>query len=249
VTIANHVSGLGARVHREFVQASGEMSADDFFTFLGGFLRLAASRLVDGGVLAVFMDWRHIATLLEAGAVNGLELINLVVWSKTNAGMGSLYRSAHELLPLFKAGRSPHVNNVELGRHGRWRSNVWVYPGGSSLGSDARDRLADHPTPKPVRLIEDALYDVSNRGEIVLDPFLGSGSTLMAAERSGRRCYGCELDPVYVDVILRRWFAETGAQPVLAETGETFVEVEARRQRERSSAPVALSAPARLGCA
>ena len=146
--------------------------------------------------------------------------------------MGSLYRSQHELLPLFKKGKAPHVNNVELGKHGRWRSNLWTYPGASSMGSEARQGLQHHPTVKPVTMLEDALLDMSNRGDIVLDPFLGSGSTLIAAERAGRRCRGVELDPLYVDVILRRYELVTGRPAVLEGTGETYAELALRRQAD-----------------
>jgi DNA modification methylase len=145
----------------------------------------------------------------------GLAPLNLIVWAKTNSGMGSLYRSQHELLPLFKKGSAPHVNNIELGKRGRWRSNVWTYPGASSLGSDARRSLKDHPTVTPTALLEDALLDVSNRVDIVIDPFLGSGSTLIAAETTGRICRGIELDPLYVDVIVRRYEAATGTPAIL----------------------------------
>ncbi len=146
--------------------------------------------------------------------------------------MGSLYRSQHELLPLFKNGSGPHVNNVELGRMGRWRSNVWTYPGASSLGSDARRGLQDHPTVKPTAMLTDALLDLTHRGDIVIDPFLGSGSTLIASEATGRVCRGVELDPLYVDVIVRRYQAVTGILAVLAETGETFEAVASRRVAE-----------------
>ena len=146
--------------------------------------------------------------------------------------MGSLYRSQHELLPLFKNGDAPHVNNVQLGKKGRWRSNVWTYPGASSLGSDARRGLQDHPTVKPTAMLQDALLDLTNRGDIVLDPFLGSGSTLIAADNTGRVCRGVELDPLYVDVIARRYEVVTGKAAVLIETGESFHEVSARRARE-----------------
>ena len=149
--------------------------------------------------------------------------------------MGSLYRSQHELLPLFKKGSASHVNNIELGKNGRWRSNVWTYPGASSLGSDARRGLQDHPTVKPTAMLEDALLDLTNRGDFVLDPFLGSGSTLIAAENTGRVCRGVELDPLYVDVIVRRYEAASGTAAVLVETGETFEELEQRRTRERAS--------------
>jgi DNA modification methylase len=151
-------------------------------------------------------------------------------------GEVSLYRSQHELLPLFKKGTASHVNNVELGKRGRWRSNVWTYPGASSLGSDARRGLKDHPTVKPTAMLEDALLDLTNRGDLVIDPFLGSGSTLIAAEKTGRVCRGVELDPLYVDVIIRRCEAATGEPAVLVETGETFQALGARRGRE--AAPV-----------
>jgi DNA modification methylase len=148
--------------------------------------------------------------------------------------MGSLYRSQHELLPLFKNSSAPHVNNVELGKRGRWRSNVWTYPGASSLGSDARRGLKDHPTVKPTAMLEDALLDLSNPGEIVIDTFLGSGSTLIAAEATGRICRGIELDPLYVDVIVRRFEAATDAPAVLVETGETFEALAIRRALEQA---------------
>jgi DNA modification methylase len=155
--------------------------------------------------------------------------LNLVVWEKSNGGQGSLWRSQHELLPVFKKGVAPHVNNVELGRHGRWRSNVWTYPGGSTLGSDSREGLDFHPTVKPRVLLEDALIDVTNRGDIVIDCFAGSGSTLLAAEAVGRRCRAVEIDGPYCDVIIRRWREMTGQDAVLESTGETFAEVEAQR--------------------
>ena len=151
------------------------------------------------------------------------------MWAKTNAGMGSLYRSQHELLPLFKKGDAPYVNNVALGKRGRWRSNLWTCPGGSSLGSDARRGLQDHPTVKPTAMLEDAMLDLTNRSDIVLDPFLGSGSTLIAAETTGRICRGVELDPLYVDVIIRRYEAGTGQAAVLVDTGETFQDLARRR--------------------
>jgi DNA modification methylase len=150
--------------------------------------------------------------------------------------MGSQYRSQHELLPLFKIGTAAHVNNIELGKHGRWRSNTWTYPGASSMGSDARRGLQDHPTVKPVAMLEDALLDMTNRDDIVLDPFLGSGSTLIAAEKTGRCCRGLELDPCYVDVILRRYHEITGQLGILRETGETASELAERRMREKEPA-------------
>ena len=229
VPIAGNVTS-GA--HREFLMASGEMSAAKFFAFNSDWMNAALPFLCDGGVFGTFIDWRGYPTVFAAASQLALNPLNLIVWAKTNAGMGSLYRSQHELLPLFKKGGLPHVNNIELGRKGRWRSNVWTYPGASSLGSEARRGLEDHPTVKPTALLADALLDLTNRGDIVLDPFLGSGSTLMAAERIGRCCRGVELDPLYIDVILRRYENETGKSAVLEETGETFAELSVRRKEE-----------------
>jgi DNA modification methylase len=207
VPIAGHVTS-GA--HREFAMASGEMTDDEFLAFNRAWMEAALPCLCDGGVFGTFIDWRGAPTVHAAATKLGLHPINLIVWAKTNAGMGSLYRSQHELLPLFKKGAAPHVNNVELGRKGRWRSNVWTYPGASSLGSDARHGLQHHPTVKPTAMLQDALLDLTNRGDIVLDPFLGSGSTFIAAETTGRSCRGVELDALYVDVIIRRYQAATG---------------------------------------
>jgi DNA modification methylase len=232
VPIAGHVTG---GQHREFAMASGEMTDAEFLAFNEAWMEVVLPCLCDGGAFGTFIDWRGLPTVHSAALKVGLAPLNLIVWTKTNAGMGSLYRSQHELLPLFKAGSAPHVNNVELGKRGRWRSNVWTYPGASSLGSDARRGLKDHPTVKPTAMLEDALLDLTNRGDIVIDPFLGSGSTLIAAEATGRVCRGVELDPLYVDVIVRRYQAATGCLAVLAETGETFEALAARRAGETAS--------------
>lgn len=226
VRIAGNVTGGS---HREFVMGSGEMTDAEFLAFNEAWIGSCLPHLCDGALFGTFIDWRGNPTLHAAASGLGMAAVNLVVWAKTNAGMGSLYRSQHELLPVFKKGKAPHVNNVALGKHGRWRSNIWTYPGASSLGSDARRGLQEHPTVKPVAMLEDALLDMTNRGDIVLDPFLGSGSTLIAAEKTGRRCRGLELDPLYVDVILRRYHEVMGQHGVLIETGETFPEVAARR--------------------
>lgn len=215
--------------HREFAMASGEMSDEEFSDFIVGWMRTVKDRMVDGGIIASFIDWRGVRLTLNAGEALGLSLLNMVVWNKTNAGMGALWRSKHELLPVFKVGTGAHVNNVQLGKDGRWRSNVWEAAGASSLGSDARDGLKVHPTVKPVALLEDALMDVTRRGDIVLEPFMGSGSTLMACELMDRRCRGIELDPLYVDVAIRRWQTRTGGLARLEATGETFFEVLSRR--------------------
>jgi DNA modification methylase len=192
VAIARNVTG---GVHRKFLMASGEMSDAEFRAFNDDWMSAALPWLCDGGVFGTFIDWRGYPTVFAAASKLALNPLNLIVWTKTNAGMGSLYRSQHELLPLFKKGNAPHVNNIALGRKGRWRSNVWTYPGTSSLGSDARRGLEDHPTVKPVAMLVDTLLDLTTRGEIVLDPFLGSGSTLIAAESTDRCCRGVELDP------------------------------------------------------
>jgi DNA modification methylase len=231
VKIAGNVTG---RPHREFAMASGEMSDAEFLAFNGAWVASALLYLCDGGILGTFIDWRGLPTVHSAAAKHGLVSLNLIVWAKTNAGMGSLYRSQHELLPLFKKGGAPHVNNVDLGKRGRWRSNVWTYPGASSQGSDARRGLKDHPTVKPTAMLEDALLDLTNRGDIVIDPFLGSGSTLIAADKTGRVCRGVELDPLYIDVIVRRYEAATGVPAVLIETGETFEALAARRTLEEA---------------
>jgi DNA modification methylase len=229
VKIAGNVTGAG---HREFAMASGEMTNAEFLAFNHSWMAVVLPYLCDGGVCGTFIDWRGLPTVHSVAANLDLVPLNLIVWAKTNAGMGSLYRSQHELLPLFKKGAASHVNNVELGRRGRWRSNVWRYPGASSLGSDARRGLKDHPTVKPTAMLEDALLDLTNRGDIVIDPFLGSGSTLIAADKTGRICRGVELDPLYVDVIARRYEAATCNPAVLIETGEAFDALTARRARE-----------------
>jgi DNA modification methylase len=212
VPIGGHVTGGD---HREFAMASGEMSEAEFLTFNRSWIEVALPHLVDGAVFGTFIDWRSVHVVQRAAAELGLTPLNLIVWAKTNAGMGSLYRSQHELLPLFKKGAAAHINNVGLGRRGRWRSNLWTYPGASSLGSEARKGLQHHPTVKPVALLADALLDLTQRNEVILDPFLGSGSTLIAAEQTGRRCFGTELDPGYVDLIIARYEEVTGNRAVL----------------------------------
>lgn len=230
VPIAGHVSGLGRKVHREFAHASGEMSEEEFTTFLAAFMEAAGAHLVDGVLSYVFMDWRHLNELQMAGRRLGLSLVNLCVWVKTNAGMGSLYRSKHELCLIFKRGEAPHRNNVELGKHGRSRSNVWTYAGVNTFRAGREEDLADHPTVKPVQMIADAIRDVTKRGDVVLDPFAGSGTILIAAEMTGRKARGIEIDPVYADVAIRRFEAFTGKPAILAETGETFEAVAERRR-------------------
>lgn len=229
VAVNGHICGLGKVKHSEFAMASGEMSEGEFTAFLTDFLAAAAEQVRDGAVLAVCMDWRHLFELQTAARAVGLTLLNMCVWNKSNGGMGSLYRSKHELVLILKKGKAPHTNNVELGKHGRYRTNVWDYAGVNSFGRTRMTDLADHPTVKPVALVADAIRDVTNAGDIVVDAFVGSGTTLLAAERTRRRAYGIELEPRYIDVAIRRWQAMTGLEAVLDATGETYdVTAEAR---------------------
>lgn len=225
VPVSGHVCGLGKVSHAEFAMASGEMSQAEFIAFLSSFLAVMLPHLKDGAVLDLCMDWRHMAELLAALDANALTLLNLCVWNKTNGGMGSLYRSKHELVLIAKKGKAPHTNNVKLGKHGRYRTNVWDYAGVNTFGRSRMADLADHPTVKPVALVADAIRDVSLPGEIVLDAFMGSGTTILAAERTKRRAYGIEIAPGYIDVAIRRWETLTGQKAVLASTGQTFAEV------------------------
>ena len=222
VPIDGHVSGKGKTRHREFAMASGEMSQGEFVTFLTKACGLMASVSADGALHYVCMDWGHLFELMTAGREVYVGLLNICVWTKPNGGMGGLYRSAHEMVAVFKHGRASHRNNVQLGRYGRNRTNVWSYAGSNSFarGEDA-DLTSQHPTPKPVPMISDAILDVTARRDIVLDPFLGSGSTLMACERMGRVCRGMEMDPLYVDLTIRRWQRLTGQQAA-REDGVTF---------------------------
>ena len=228
VPIAGHVGGKGAVQHREFVMASGEMTTEQFRSFLASIFIILAAFSIDGSLHYIFMDWRHAAEMLAAGNAIYPELKNICVWRKTNAGMGSLYRSQHELVFVFKNGTAEHINNVNLGVHGRNRSNVWDYPGINSFGNHRDELLAIHPTVKPVALIADVIKDASARGDLILDPFAGSGSTVIAAEKTKRRAAVMEIDPLYVDAIIRRWQTYTGSAAVLASTGERFSDRERR---------------------
>jgi len=232
VEIDGNATGLGQHRHREFAMASGEMSREAFTVFLTTTLSNGASVCKDGAIAFVCMDWRHIREVTEAGEAAFTEFKNLCVWNKTNGGMGTFYRSKHELIFVFKVGASPHTNSFGLGETGRYRTNVWDYPGVSSMGSDRSEALSMHPTVKPVALVADAIKDCSCRGEIVLDMFGGSGSTLIAAETCGRQARLIEYDPLYCDVILARWEQLTGKAAVLAETDQSFENVaEARTGR------------------
>ncbi len=238
VPIDGHVCGLGAFRHREFAMASGEMTPEQFTGFLTCALGNAASVCRDGAIAFVCMDWRHMRELLAAGVAVFSELKNLCVWNKTNGGMGTFYRSKHELIFVFKVGAGPHTNTFGLGETGRYRTNVWDYAGVTSPGAARQEALSMHPTVKPVALVADAIRDCSERGNIVLDLFGGSGATLMAAETCGRSARLLEIDPVYCDVTIVRWQRYTGRQAVLQETGATFEALAAGRGAVLPEAPV-----------
>jgi len=233
VRIAGNVSGLGKAQHREFAMASGEMNRREFTNFLRCALTNLAEFSVDGSIHFVCMDWRHIRELADAADDAYAELKNICVWSKSNAGMGSLYRSAHEFIFVYKNGHAKHINNIELGRFGRSRTNIWEYAGMSSFGKDRDATLAGHPTPKPLALVSDAILDCSKRGGVILDAFAGSGTTLLAAERTGRRGYGIELDTHFVDLIVKRFEDLYGLEAIHAETDLSFDRVRIERT-ERS---------------
>lgn len=229
VPIDGYVGGLGQHRHREFAMASGEMQPVQFVAFLTDTLRPLQEFSVDGSLHYLFMDKKHALEILTAGAAVYDKHLDILIWNKTNAGMGSLYRSQHEMIFLFKNGTAPHVNNIQLGATGRYRTNVLTYAGSNTFRPGRDDELAAHPTPKPVGLIADLLRDTSRRHALVLDNFGGGGTTLMAAQRTGRRAALIEIDPLYVDATIRRWQAKTGLCAHLAATGETFAEVECRR--------------------
>lgn len=236
VPIDGHVCGLGSIRHREFAMASGEMDQDAFTAFLRKACSNLAAHSIDGSVHYVCMDWRHLRELLAATEPVYRELKNICVWVKSNAGMGSLYRSQHELVCVFKNGTAGHVNNVELGKHGRYRTNVWNYAGVNAFRDGRLEELGMHPTVKPVALVADAILDCSTRGAIVLESFAGSGTTVLAAEKTGRRARAIEIDPVYVDVAIQRWQKMTGAAAIHAGSGMPFSDV-ADARRTSSASP------------
>jgi DNA modification methylase len=232
VRIDGHATGNGAIRHREFQMASGEMSEAEFASFLRDALKLMAQYSANGSIHYLCIDWRHVGDLITIGKQIYDEFLNCCVWVKDNGGMGSFYRSQHELILVFRKGSGRHRNNIQLGRFGRNRTNIWHYPSANSFSkqSDEGNLLALHPTVKPVAMVADAILDCTARGEIVLDAFLGSGTTLMAAERVGRICHGIEIDPVYVDVAIRRWQKYTGEAAVHAVTGQRFDEIQAQKE-------------------
>jgi DNA modification methylase len=222
--------GKGRIKHPEFAMASGELSENEFAEFLRRFIRCVVAHSEDGSLHYIFMDWRHVGVLTAVAAELYSEQKALIVWDKGRGGMGSLYRSGHELVLVFKQGTAPHTNNIQLGKFGRDRTNVWRYPP-ARPGGEADLNL--HPTSKPISMIADAIQDCTHRGDIVLDPFGGSGTTLLAAEKTGRNGYLIELEPKYVDLTVRRWQGLTGGRAVNGETGQTFDE----QWRERNLDP------------
>lgn len=229
VRIARNVRGLGRTKHREFSEASGEMSREQFTAFLAEAFAVAEKACQDGAIAFPCMDWRHLREVIAAGEGVFTELKNICVWSKTNGGMGTFYRSQHEMVLVWKVGTAPQTNTFGLGNKGRYRTNVWTYPGVNTFRAERMQELASHPTVKPVALVADAIRDVSNRGEVVLDIFGGSGTTLIAAEKTGRCARLIEVDPIYCDVIIRRWERLTGKNAILASTEETFETVKCAR--------------------
>ncbi|MEL6243833.1 MAG: DNA methyltransferase [Pseudomonadota bacterium] len=234
VPVKGHVSGLGQTKHREFAMASGEMSRDGFTDFLETIFRNLSSYSADGAIHYVCMDWRHLGEVLEAADGVYGEMKNLCVWAKTNAGMGSFYRSQHELVFVFRNGRAPHINNFGLGEGGRHRSNLWTYAGVNTFRAGRMDDLAAHPTVKPIAMVADAIHDCSHRGGLIADAFAGSGTTLLAAANTGRVGAGIEIDPHYTDLIVRRLEAETGLTAIHGDSFESFASVAEQNQMEKS---------------
>jgi DNA modification methylase len=229
VRIDGHVSGNGRTTHREFAMASGEMSEAEFSNFLLQTFQRISACCRDGALIYSFMDWRHMSEILAAGRAASLDLLNLCVWAKTNGGMGSLYRSRHELVFVFKSGHDRHTNNIQLGRFGRNRSNVWNSPGTNSFARGGpKKQLESHPTVKPIALVADAILDCTQRNDIVLDPYVGSGTTILAAERTGRRCHAIEIDGRYVDTAIKRWERLT-KQEAKDINGKTFARTRSDR--------------------
>ena len=224
VRINGHVGGSGKIKHAEFAMASGEMFGVEFEKFLTASLEQQMNATCEGGLLYIFMDWRSLDVLIRVGKELGLSFQNLLVWKKSNAGMGSLYRSQHELICLFKKGTAPHVNNIMLGAKGRYRTNVLQYAGINSSGANRMEDLSAHPTVKPAVMIADIIKDVSKRGDLVLDSFLGSGTTPIAAQTTGRKARCIELDPIYVDTAIRRFEARFGIEAIHAGSGKTFTQ-------------------------
>lgn len=236
VPIEGHVSGLGAKTHREFLMGSGEMETDEFVDLLARGMTHVADYSLNGSIHYWAMDWRHMDELSLARQRAGLAMKNLVVWNKTNAGMGTFYRSQHELFFVMKKGTEKHINNFGLGEGGRYRTNVWSYAGANTFKRGRDEELDSHPTVKPAILVVDAIRDVSKRGDIVIDCFAGSGTTAIAAEKTKRKARLIELDPRYCDTIIRRFMAYTGKPVYHADTGLLFEDLARQRSEEPNPA-------------
>jgi DNA modification methylase len=233
VPIDGHVSGLGRIRHREFAMATGEMSQAEYTTFLEKVFRLLCAHTENGSIHDICIDWRHVFEMLVAGRAVYHELKNICVWNKSNAGMGSFYRSQHELVLIWKNGAQPHINNFELGQYGRSRTNIWNYAGVNSFKRGRAAELAMHPTIKPITLVSDAIRDCSRRGGLVLDPFAGSGTAVIAAERTGRKARVIEIDPAYCDLIVKRWQDYTGKRATHSRTGVEFDDLESQIRAQK----------------
>lgn len=230
------IGSKGRIKHREFVQGSGEQTPDEFFEFLRSSIEAAVSGLAPGALAYWWCDWRQLHTTVNAGLACGLSLVNICCWCKTSPGMGSFYRSQMELCVVFRLPGGPPINNIQLGRFGRNRSNVWFAPGMNGFSRDRMELLKLHPTVKPCQLIEGILKDASRRGDIIVDTFCGSGTALIAAHKTGRIARCLELDPLYVDVAIRRFQKRFGIEAVHAVTGRTFAEEAAFRLAEAIAA-------------
>lgn len=229
VPIDGHVSGNGKNKHREFVMGTGEMSPPEFTAFLRAIFRNCVRFSLSGSIHYHAMDWRHMMELMDAA--NGVysEHKQLIVWKKNNGGQGAFYRSQHELIFVFKSGKAKHINNFKLGETGRYRTNVVDYAGANTFRKGRDADLEAHSTVKPTALVMDFLLDCSNKGDLVADPCLGSGTTLLAAHHTGRRGAGIELDPLYCDTALSRLASVTGFRPILDEDGRSFEDIKAER--------------------
>lgn len=226
--ISGHVCSNTSTQHRDFPMGVGELGTEKFTQFLAQIFELLVRFSDPGSIHCIAMDWRNGLPILNAGNAHYSELKNICVWIKDKAGLGSLYRSQHEFFYIFKNGNAPHRNNIQLGKHGRYRTNYWSYPSASTLTRQGTDGnlLGFHPTSKPIALVADFLLDCSARNEIVIDCCLGGGTTLLAAQRTGRICFGMDLDALYIDTAIRRWQAMTGEDAILISTGQTFNEIE-----------------------
>jgi DNA modification methylase len=229
VKIDGNAAGHGRTSYREFAMAVGEMSEGEFTKFLTNALSNARSCVALGGLIYACMDWRHMQEMLAAARASDIDLVNLCVWVKPNGRLGSFYKSRHELVFVFKNGKDAHQNNIQLGRFGRNRTNVWNYSAANPFRRKDAPDAESHPTVKPLLMVSDAILDCTQRNDIVLDPFLGSGTTLLAAERTGRRCYGIEIDPIYVDTAIERWQHMSGNEAVNCQ-GETFSAIRSARK-------------------